>query len=285
MTTTQPVYHVDESTSKRRAHQLQAYLTKNVWDPATLGCWENFGCCFADECYDSAARRGANLFEAQGHAVGPCYDLSTSDGTPHRVLVVPMEAGGGGGYFDVAGRTECVHHSGLLPFKERNAHMKGVTLALQLAFGIPVGESEHLLFDTGRSAHIFDSFAMANLLLCSAAPHENSQKSMSTATMRRSCANHLAETVRRLEPTLVISQGWGLVDTLWETLGVTCQIEVDIPKCYHTYCQLDGHPFVWVALYHPTRFWSSRNHTYFKETAAPAIKEARRRALRVARAN
>jgi hypothetical protein len=196
-----------------------------------------------------------------------------------------MEAGGGGRYFDVAGRTECVHNSSLLSFKERNAHMKGVTLALQLAFGLPIGDIEHLAFDDGRSGHIFDSFAMANLLLCSAAPKENSQKSLSTATMRQNCANHLAETVKVLEPTLVISQGWGLVDTLWETLGVTRQVDVDIPKCYLTYCQLDGRRFVWVALYHPTRFWSSPNQTYFKETVVPAINDARRRAVRLAKAN
>jgi hypothetical protein len=85
-----------------------------------------------------------------------------------------------------------------------------------------------------------------------------------------------------VQPTLVISQGWGLVDTLWDSLGVTRQVELDVEKCYLTYCDLNGHRFVWVALYHPTRFWSTINQPYFKKTVGPAIKEARRRALKLA---
>lgn len=72
---------------------------------------------------------------------------------------------------------------------------------------------------------------------------------------------------------------------MWESLGVARQVNLDLGKCYLTYCDLNGHRFVWVALYHPTRFWSSPNQTYFKNTVDPAIKEARRRALQLARAS
>jgi hypothetical protein len=161
--------------------------------------------------------------------------------------------------------------------------MQGVTLALQLAFGLPVAGPEHLSLTNGESVHVFDAFAMTNLLMCSSVAKKDSQASKSTATMRQSCANHLVKAVTILQPTLVISQGWGLVDTLWDNLGVTRQVEVDMGLCYLTYCELNGHRFVWLALYHPTRFWSSPNQGYFRETVAPAIKEARRRALRLAR--
>jgi len=195
-----------------------------------------------------------------------------------------MEAGGSGkGFVDVEGRTTAVHNSGLTPFKNRNPHMQGVTLALQLAFGIPVGGEEYLNFITGRASHVFDSFAMANLLLCSSVLRQGSQSSLATATMRQSCAKHLAETANILKPTLVISQGWGLVDNLSATLKVTRDVRLGIEKCHLAYCDLNGHRFVWVALYHPTRFWSSPNQAYFKNTVSPAIKEARRRALRLAR--
>ena len=285
MTQKSAEYRVNRAQSRRRAEKLQSYLTSNVWDPATKKSWSSFCCAFKKECKGSATRRGAEFFEAQGDAVGPYYDLSTADGTPHRVLVVPMELGGKDRFVDVAGRTSGVHESSLLSFTSRNAHMRGVTLALQLAFGLPVGGSdEHLHLTTGKPVHIFDSFAMTNLLLCSAVAQKDSMSSKHTATMKKSCATHLAETVNILKPTLVISQGWGLVDTLRDTLGVTHEVvDLGLEKCYLTYCDLNGHRFVWVALYHPTRFWSSPNQTYFKDTVTPAIKKARQRALKLAR--
>ena len=286
-------YQWKGAQSRRRAVRLQSYLTENVWDPATSKSLSNFCCEFKTACKASAKQRGAEFLAAQGHAVGPYYDLSTLKGTAHRVLIVPMEVGGGRDkatgkepkFTDVNERTAAVHKSGLKAFGERNAHMRGVTLALQLAFGLPVGGSEYLRLSNGKSVHVFDAFAMTNLLMCSSVAKKNSQASMSTATMRQSCATHLGETIGILQPTLVISQGWGLVETLRETLGVTHEVDLSLAKCYLTYCELDGHRFVWVALYHPTRFWSSPNQTYFKNSVVPAIKEARLRALRLARAN
>ena len=204
-----------------------------------------------------------------------------------------MEVGGGTQaatgreprFVDVKTRTADVRLSSEMTFKERNPHMRGVTLALQLVFGLPAGGSEWLTLANGEQVHLFGAYAMTNLLMCSSVAKKDSQSSKSTATMRQSCALHLARTVDILEPTLVISQGWGLVDTLWEAFGVTRQVDLELGQCYLTYCDLDGHPFVWLALYHPTRFWSSSNQTYFKETVSPAIKEARRRALRLARSS
>lgn len=57
-----------------------------------------------------------------------------ADGVPLRVLIVPKEAGGSGKYASIAQRRT----EPLKPCQERNQHMKGVTFALQLAFGLPV---------------------------------------------------------------------------------------------------------------------------------------------------
>jgi uracil-DNA glycosylase len=213
--------------------------------------------------------------------------------------MVPMEAGGGDHYFSVEVRTNEVRKSGRLPWYQdqpggefRNAHMKGVTLALRLAFNLRYAdrhdsplldhETERLSFTDDTDAHLFECFAMANLLLCSAVPKQGSQKSLANAVMRANCIQHLVATINILQPTLVISQGWSLVDTLWDSLCVTRQANLNVPDCYLTDCNLNGNPFAWVALYHPTRFWSSINQPYFKETAVPAIRAARRRALRLA---
>jgi hypothetical protein len=231
-----PQYRVNRAQSQQRAAKLQAYIAEHVWDPATRKRWPDFCCAYKTECKVSATRRGATFVEAQGHALGPHYDLSTDKGVPFRVMVVPMEAGGRGAkYRDLAARTAAVRDSGRKAFKDRNPHMQGVTLALQLAFGLPVGSSEEIDLTNGKSAHLFDAFAMTNLLMCSSVAKKDSQASKSTKTMLRSCATHLAETVDILKPTLVISQGWGMVDILWETLGVTKPVDVDFGQCYLSY--------------------------------------------------
>lgn len=90
-------------------------------------------------------------------------------------------------------------------------------------------------------------------------------------------------TINVLQPTLVISQGWTLVDTLWEALNVTQEVDLDLDDCYLTYCDVNSNRFVWVALKHPSRLWRSATQPYFVATVDPAIKEARRRALALAR--
>jgi hypothetical protein len=288
----QPIYEVDRAASKRDAQRLQSYLTKHVWDPNTRRAWADFTCEYKNQCKASAAKRRASFHAAQGHAVGDCYDLRTADGAPFRVLIVPMEAGGGETYFSVEGRTEKVRESGRLPFQKRNAHMKGVTLALQLALGLPYDdqngtpfidhETERVKFIKGKDAHLFDCFAMANLLLCSAVLKKGSQKSLAPQVMRDNCVHHSKETIGILKPTLVISQGWGLVPTLQANFGEVRAIKHKLDKCLLADCELDGDRFVWAGLWHPTRFWSTINQRYFKETAAPAIERARERALKLA---
>src|SRR5215208_5327402 len=155
--------------------------------------------------------------------------------------------------------------------------MKGVTFALRLAFGLPVdADIEHIQFDDGSSARLFDVYAMTNLLLCSAVD-EGAAKSRSTGAMRRSCSRHLRATLEILQPTLVISQGASLDKTLLATLGVTGIVTPNVATC-----DLDGNRFVWVSLRHPSRGnWQSLKCAYLHEVVVPAIKEGRKLALGV----
>ncbi|BBY55899.1 hypothetical protein H7J07_02600 [Mycobacterium koreense] len=294
----QPVYQCDVKRSRERARKLQAYLTRKVAKSST----KTMVCDRYCDCKKSADKKGAAFFESQGHSVGSHFDLFTESGTPLRVLVVPMEAGGGdkhtsattGGsaqppgpdrdrYRTVRQRTEVVRESGEMVFAQRNPHMQGVTLALQLAFGLPVEKQEQLHFIDEHPAHVFDCFAMANLLLCSAVPKPGSHASFATSVMRKNCALHLAQSVRILQPTLVISQGWGLVDTLRQTFGTVGDIGSSENHRVLAECDLDGNRFIWVGLTHPAHGnWSRITSREFQPIVAPAIREGRQRALRLA---
>ena len=264
-----PPLAVDRTTSGQRKARLESYLSTSVWNPN-----EGFVCTSATGCRSSAEKAGASFYEAQGHMIGSCYDTHV-DGTPHRVVVVPMETGEPKQHRTVEQRTQDILDSGECTFGQRNQHMRGVTFALRLAFGLPVdADTEQLQFTDGSSAHLFDAYAMTNLLLCSAVDH-GTAKSRATGVMRKSCSRHLRATLEILEPTLVISQGAGLDKTLTGTLGVTHNVTPNV-----AICDLDGSRFVWVSLRHPSRGnWSSLKCDYLHEVVVPAIRRGRELAL------
>lgn len=202
-------FSVDRMASDRRKADLESYLSANVWNPH-----DGFVCESAVSCRSSAEKAGASFYEAQGHMIGPCYDTRV-DGNPHRVVVLPMETGEPKQHRTVEQRTQDVLDSGKLTFGQRNQHMRGVTFALRLAFGFGVDvDTEHIQFADGSSSHLFDAYAMTNLLLCSAVDH-GTAKSRATGIMRNSCSRHLRASLGILQPTLVISQGAGLDNTLF----------------------------------------------------------------------
>lgn len=264
-----PSFSVDRVASRQRKTRLESYLSASVWNPN-----EGFICKSATGCRSSAEKAGASFYEAQSHMVGPSYDMRV-DGTPHRVVVLPMETGEPKQHRTVEQRTQDVLDSGKLTFGQRNQHMRGVTFALRLAFGLPVdADTEHIQFADGSSTHLFDAYAMTNLLLCSAVDH-GTAKSRANGIMRKSCSRHLRATLEILQPTLVISQGAGLDNTLFSALGVTRSLAATVAAC-----DLDGHQFVWVSLRHPSRGnWSSLKCTYLHDTVVPAITRGRELAL------
>lgn len=273
------IFAVDRLASERRATALEKYLAQHVWNPTT----DRFVCISGSICRQSAQRKpGTAFYEAQGHMVGPCFDLFIND-EPFRVLVVPIEAGGSRKvqhreHVTVAQRTGYLLEAKDKPFWRRNAHMRGVTFALQLAFGLyPKDEDdegkERLTFADGSTAHFFEAYAMTNLLLCSAVV-EGTMRSRSTGIMRGSCARHMRATIDILQPTLVISQGDVLDETLRAIMGVTKPVSVNI-----AHCELGGNEFVWASLKHPTWFWRMPLDEYLWDVVVPTIQDARALAL------
>ncbi|MFN8031875.1 MAG: hypothetical protein U0Q47_01095 [Mycobacterium sp.] len=260
-------FTVDRKASKRRKAKLESYLAENVWSRD-----DGFVCLSKRMCRRSAVRQSdVGFYEAQGHMVGPSYDIS-ADGIPFRVLVIPIETGTQNRHTTVERRTSAVLKAAKIPFSKRNPHMRGVTFALRLAFGLPVADpdAEYVEFADGSTAHLLESYAMTNLLLCSAVT-TGTMASRSTSIMRGSCFRHMRQTIGILEPNLVISQGVVLDETLRAGLGVLNPINENVATC-----NLDGNPFVWVSLRHPTRNWNAVSQPYLKKIVVPSIKLARR---------
>lgn len=166
-------------------------------------------------------------------------------------------------------------------FRGRNQHMKGTTIALRLAFGREAEEPVEDLVVDGRRTPLFDCFAMANLLLCSAVDPVGGSRSLGTkiGTMRANCLPHLMETIRILQPTLLISQGVGVGRELGRALSVQQRLSAQVADV-----ALNGRRFAWVDLRHPSRNWFSPTQPYAVETALPSLRAGRELALEIARA-
>jgi hypothetical protein len=227
-------------------------------------------CRHATACRGEACRVGADFYAGQLSYLGAHYDLVQGE-RPLRVLVVPMEVGAPPGYVSMSQRSVQVQ---AVRYGSRNPHMQGVVFALQLAFGLPLSSgraNEHLETNNG-SVHLLDAFAMANLRLCSVAAA--GKKSRATPLVSANCAEHLAATIRILEPTLVISQGKDVRPTLSHLF------ELDHHSGHVFRATLDGHRFVWAAFNHPTRWWDRLGRPYLREAVEPELKRARKLALR-----
>jgi hypothetical protein len=250
----------DLEATRSRHECLADYFRDKVMSGGVLRCRH------ADRCGAEACRVGADFYAGQLSYLGPHYDLIQS-GEALRVLIVPMEVGAGPAYVSMERRSEGVQ---AVRYGTRNPHMQGVVFALQLAFGLPLSDrraNEHLDSNHGR-IHVLDAFAMANLRLCSLAGPGKTSKA--TSIVSENCFEHLAETIRILEPTLVISQG----NTLHPTLSRHFTLDHEYSE--HVFrASLKGHQFIWAWFYHPTRWWDRRGRPYLRVTVEPEIKRAR----------
>jgi hypothetical protein len=256
---------VDLKTTDARRRRLERYFDHEVTSFGQLIC-RHGGVCKSEAC-----RVRADFYAGQLSYLGSHYDLLQTE-RPLRVLIVPMEVGAPPGFVSMTQRTEQVQ---AVRYGSRNPHMQGVVFALQLAFGIPLSAgraNEHVDTDDGQ-VHVLDAFAMANLRLCSlAAP---GKKSRATELVSANCAAHLAQTIRILKPTLVISQGKDVRPTLARLFALERQ------HSDHVFtASLAADTFVWAAFYHPTRWWDRLGRPYLREVVEPELKRARRLALR-----
>lgn len=261
----------DPDATAARRHELAAY-----YDKAVLRA-EGFVCASEGTCRGSVAHKpDVGFYEGQLPYLGDRYDTADASGAQMRVLVVPMEVGRDWQQTDMDYFAEAIRWRASQRFSERNNHMRGVTFALRLAFGLGIGDDragEYL--DTPDGAvHLFDTYAMVNAGLCSAITIGTTNSRQSTV-MRRNCSRHLKAAVRVLQPTLVISQGSAVGKHLAGVFTV---------KNRHTRTvatsQSGGHTFTWVNLTHPTAWaplsWSRLTHPYLHEVVQPSITLARR---------
>lgn len=162
----------------------------------------------------------------------------------------------------------------------RNQHMTGTTSVLRILLGLPL-EGDHAteFVDVGpaQRAHLFDLFALANALLCSRTVPP-SVRGRSTATMRRSCSEHLRAALRILEPTVVVVESKGY----WPEIS-RCfdRVSGDPQGFYHV--TLGEREALAARLSHPsapgrTNWGNGIRTPYLRNTVVP-VAEAIRRAI------
>lgn len=268
------VLHVDTGATARRRAALQAYFAENVLDG------NRFVCAHEQACRSAAARAGGRFWAGQLSYLGSHYDL-IDDGVPLRVLIVPMDVGRGPSGVAMELRAEQIRQRIPQTFRQRNPHMRGVTLALRLAFGNSLDEDpagEFIVTNTG-AVHVLDAYAMANLLLCSAVAGRTGTQSLGTKlpVMKNNCRPHLHATIRLLEPTLVLSQGSAVHPEIAKGVAIERSLSNEVFAV-----RLDGRPFAWAALHHPAFHWDWLSRPYLKNTVADAMHRGRELALELA---
>ena len=148
--------------------------------------------------------------------------------------------------------------------------MRGTTMALRLLFGLELTgppASEWLAADGDRAFHLFDAFALVNVLLCSAVP-PGTTTGRSTSEMRTRCLRHFRETLRILEPTVLVLQGKGVAKWIrpsfdsWQAIT-----ETQVPA------EIEGRPVHIAALSHPSaRYplnWARPSLAYVRDVVVP----------------
>jgi hypothetical protein len=250
---------------------------------STCGDGGEFRCASYEECRASAADR--TYYEGQLSHVGEHYDLSDGD-APLRIVVVGQEYGHPPARVGLPGRRQMIltgfgrgrsYYAGDgLP--ARNPHMRGTTTALRLLTGGPLGPDragELLDLASGERVHLFDAFALVNVLLCSAV-RPDTTTGRSSAAMRRNCLRHFVATLRILQPTVIVLQGrdvarWtaGLFEPVER---VTANVErVRYPGGEGYLCTFT-HPSA-----HGTNRWGDRlDALYIRRELVPALGAVRR---------
>lgn len=253
-----------------RIRDVDTYYRREVLSPEGEFICSSQAACSAGCSPDS----GRSFYPAQGLAIGPHYDTFDS-GVPFRVMIVPMEHGRADTHLDLQTRWNQIAIRKSQPRNKWNQHMKGVAYALQLAFGLPLGDSpESLLIPTPTDpVHVLDAYAMANITLCSRV-RTGTTESAANATIRRNCMRHLSAQIDILRPTLIITQGASNYKPMADTFTLIERHSPDVAVWSSR-----GNRFTWVQLHHPARVWSSTKMSYFGATVVPAIALARDVAL------
>ena len=272
----------NRAVTDRRIDALRTYMDANVLGPA------GFCCASYDACRNSI-REGDRFFEGQLSHVGHRYDLQLNQ-RPLRVVVVGQEyavralgRGSKQGGVTLDERYAMVHDaSGLSRYytdgahRGRNPHMRGTTSALRVIFGKEPGadwDEEFIRTPEGDHFHIFDAFALINVLLCSAGP-EGRSLGRSTKLMRSNCLRHFAASMEILEPTILVLQGHGVQRWIAPVLGSMQEHtphlgEARLAGSRTLVCRF-SHPAA-----HPPLGWGNRlDASYLREVVEPTLRLA-----------
>lgn len=251
-------------------------MAANVLSPARF-------CCASQDACRGSLKPGVEMAEGQLSHLGHHYDLKRY-GKPLRIMVVGQEDGGLIGHVTLQARYDRIHRvAGLerryyrLPeHTGRNFHMRGVTSALRLIFDKGLGtdwDGEFIQTADGDRFHIFDAFALVNVLLC-AAHKPGSATGQATNVMKRNCLKHFAATLEILEPTLLVLQGVGVQNWVAPALGMMEEITPYLARAH-----LRGADPLVCRFSHPSARgklrWGARlDASYLIEVVEPTIRRA-----------
>lgn len=255
-------------------------MEANVLGPA------GFCCRFADACRASISP-GDRFYEGILSYVGRHFDL-TVGGKEMRVVVVGQEPGHRprpmfkAEHVSLEERYRAVHdRSGIgrryyaePPYPGRNPHMRGTTSALRVLFGKGLSHewlSEFLLAENGEGFHVFDAFALVNVLLCSAHP-PNSGTGSSTDVMRSNCLQHFRETLGILEPTVLIMQGMGVQSWLRAVIEAEDEVTSHISRVTITGRAMLAARFSHPAAHGDLRWGDRLDSRYLLEVVEPTLR-------------
>ena len=262
MVTTEP--HVTE----RRQTELNQYYACEVMRDGSFLC-KHYETCRESHC--------GPFFEGQVHYVGGHFDAAVNR-VPMRVVIVGQEYGHGPALTDATTRRSMIQGSAHAPrgFADRNPHMKGTTHALRILFGLPPGEDQagEVLDVGGSGVHLFDAFALVNVLLCSAT--DGTTRGQATDTMLTNCSHHFRSVLDILQPTVLICQGKGFFGYVAEALGAPKAKESIFPF------QCGGTDGLGVCLNHPSTprwdwGWAHRDQPYLRTRVIPLLNDLRQR--------
>ncbi|TCK22770.1 hypothetical protein EV378_6779 [Pseudonocardia endophytica] len=262
----------EPETTAARLELLNEYFARELLGQGGMVCASR------DECRRSALftknaapRAGVAFAEAQLPHVGQHFDLVEGE-TALRILIVGMEMGEAEEWISIERRRQQIMASAAKPMMARNPHMQGVTSALRLGLGRPIG-ADRLgeLLDLDEPTHIFDACATSNVRLCSA--HGDGRKSHGTRFMSDRCLRHLAHTIEILEPTLIIAQG---------EVGTAINAVVEHREDAGAHLSriiVRGVPTLLVRFTHPSAWgkdgWSGLNRAYLRNVVVPVMTAAR----------
>ena len=288
----------DDSTTGQRIHRLEDYYERKVLQGSNFICGSYASC-------KAAIKPPIHFYEGQLSYMGNKYDMKI-DGKPLRIVMSGISYGYGPPKVSMAQRRSSPQ-SGVMytamsdrynsdgMHNSRTKQGKGITLALRYILLGPQSLNTYsdwtteFLGETHKEDdHIFNMFALVNYLLCSAT--RGTSEDAAPATMRRNCFDHYMETIKILEPNLVIGQKKGLLsDMLRRMSGPARLVPLHDVHPLSGYYDGDHLRFVFCDLNHPAcrnaqgSWWRDPASPYFQDVVVPTLHLALK-TLQIARA-